>query len=426
MAIIVIQSMIKKTILILIIIILSSVMLWGFWGWFVAKESEQQLKKILQKNVHNAQLSSIDAELLNYKTHFLGADASVKVTSKVAFIKEQIGELSLNVKLLNGPLFYDDGKVLFGKALWKISLDSSSEKINILGTEKNKTPDFFKKNTSFLSVLIGFDNSLSYQSHITKLSSASLQIKDIASKGNIDKNALSSHLRIYIKDISLLTDLGIINIPELDISINIDQQPFLLQKHISYITKPFLISLNSSKKLRISFTSKGNFSYINNKLSGLFRLNDNTLAKPILEVAAYNLSVEGYHSFLQVEAHVLNLKQQVQWILEEGAETPEDQDHIWQLYEQLNTIRNSITRVMTEEIFVKESSRLKLSLELPQEKPFLPTLLWLSLKKKLSLLSENGILNQVNTHYQIEIKSNKNKLLINDNIMTWEELLKNI
>ncbi|RTZ65205.1 MAG: hypothetical protein DSZ29_04625, partial [Aquificaceae bacterium] len=278
----------------------------------------------------------------------------------------------------------------------------------------------------FLSVLIGFDNSLSYQSHISKLSSASLHIKDITSKGSIDKNSLSNHLNIHINDISLLTELGVVDIPALDIAINIDQQQFLLQKHIRYTVKPFVISSEKTENSNGVFQSKGNFTYINNKLSGIFELNYSSSIEPTLYVEAHNLSVEGYQSFLQVEAQILNLKQQVQWTLEEGAETPEGQAHIWQLYEQLNNKRHSISKIMTQEVFAENDSRLKLSITLPQNVSFLPSPLLLSLKEKLALFSENGLLNQVNNHYQGELKSNGNKLLINNNSISWEELLKNI
>ena len=228
-----------------------------------------------------------------------------------------------------------------------------------------------------------------------------------------------------MKGVSLLTELGVVNIPELDIRINIEQQKFLLKKHISYTTEPFFLKSKISEKSKDPLNSEGNFYYFNNMLSGLVKLN-NKLSQPVLNLEAHNLSVEGYHSFLQVEAHVLNLKQQVQWTLEDGAETPEGQEHIWQLYDELNNKRNSITQIMTQKVFSDSDSRLKLTLELPQTNTFLPNFLSLALKQKLSLFSEHGVLNQVNSHYQVEIKSNNNKLLINDNSMTWEKLLRNI
>jgi len=406
--------MIKKTLFILIVISLSLIMLWGFWGWFVTKESEQQLRMFLQDNFNKVATNNISAELSSYKTNLIGADTSIKINSKVDFIQAKIDELSLKAKLLNGPVFYEDGNILFGKALWRISLDSSVLKRN---------PPDSEKNLPFLSVLIGFDNRLSYQSHLRKLSFPSLYIESIVTTGTIGQDALANRLAMTMNDISFLTEFGVVNIPELDIDININKQKFLLQKHISYTIKPFIITSKENETNNISLVSKGNFSYINNKLSGLFELHYADTSNTILSVEAYNLSVKAYQSFLQSEANILNLKQQVRWTLEEGAETPEGQDHLWKLYDQINNKRHSVSKIMTQKVFVDNNSRLKFFLALSQNKPFLPDVLWLILKKKLAQLSEKGLLNQVNSHYQIEIKSSHNKLLINDNPMKWEEVL---
>ena len=257
--------MIKKLLLILIIFFLTSIMLWGFWGWFIAKESEQQLKAFISDSFHQDELNSINAEILQYKPSFSGARITIKISSKVEFIREQIGELFLNAKLLNGPIFYDDGKLLFGKALWKISLDKSIAAEHLADTSQAKIQGLFKSKVPFLSILLGFDNSLSYQSHIRDLSSASVQIKNIVSAGKIDKNTHSNHLSVQFQGASFMTETGVISIPKLDIEINIDKQSFLSQKHLSYSTKPFFLVSGINPNDKKSFVSKGTFSHFNNK-----------------------------------------------------------------------------------------------------------------------------------------------------------------
>ena len=419
--------MIKRILLISSISFLIAIMLWGFWGWFIADKSEKQLKAFIIDNFHEAEFNSVDASLLHYKRTFFGATATIKISSKVDFIEEQLGDLFLKAKLLNGPVFYDNGQFFLGKALWKISFDQSVSAEKLSDSSQEKIRQLFKSKSSFLSVLIGFDNSLTYRSHIKELSSSSLQIKNIVSEGKTNTKVLFQQLNIQLKNISFLSEIGVIDIPQIDIKI--DRQVDSLGKHLRYSSKPFLVSYTHNKKKYLIFL-KGFFYNKNNKLSGLIDLKYHIDGEPSVEnnldsglsIELKDLSIKGYQYFLQTEAQIQNLTQQVLWTIEDNAETPEGQDHIWKLYDQIKSKHKLASEIVPQVVFADKASRLNFSLDLPKNNEILTPFL----KRYLLRLADNGIVNQWNQHYQLEIKYNKNKLLINNNPMNWTDFLKNI
>ena len=416
--------MIKKGLFILFVITLLLITLWGFFGWSLANQSREQLNTFLSVNLHDAEMNSIDAQLLTYTPTLIGAKTSVKVSSKVEFIKEQIGDLLITARLFNGPVFYDDGKVFFGKALWKLSLDSSMRERELSTEHKLNTEDIIKSKKPSLSVLVDFNDDISYRSHIKKLATASLSIKDLLLEGNIKNNAKESRLNIHVKQISFLSDAGIIDIPALDVAFQLDQSLSAKQQHLSYLSEPFELK-DTARKLHLTMASSGKIIQINNSLSGLLNIKFKNDIAPInrnsnLQIKLQNLSVAGYQALLQTEADILNLKQQIEWTLDNDAETPEGQDHIWRLYDQLETKNLPLAEVLAKKIFEDADSELSMMLNVEDLEKSLPPVL----RQKLLKWVNDGLINQVDNHFRSKLQSKNDVLVINNIAMTWLELIK--
>ncbi len=403
------------------IVCLSLIMIWGFAGWYLTKDARQQLSAFLQENFQNNALNSIDAELLSYKTTLVGAKASIKISSKVAFIDEQIGELFLNAKLFFGPVFIDDGKLRFGKLLWKISLDPLLAAKQLSESSQTQIGEIFKSKQPFLSLLIDFDKSLRYHSHIRALATASLRADHIISDGVVSADSLQNKMQIHADNLSLVATTGLLEIPTLTIDLDINKQKQRQQKLIRYTTKPFKLSLSgvsgaASKRI---FISKGNLAHINPFLSGKLQLITPQMKQLELMINLRDLSISGYQQFLQAEAQAFNLKQQIQWTLDENAETPEGQDHIWLLNDKIDQQRGQLTKIVAQKMLPNKTSLINLSLDINQEANILPKFM----HQKLLSYSKRGVVNQIDNHYQMVITSANNKLLVNNSSMTWGDFL---
>ena len=399
---------------------LSLIMIWGLLGWYITKDARQQLIVFLQENVQNKTLNSIDAELLSYKTTLIGAKASIKISSKIAFIDEQIGELLLNAQLYYGPVFIDDGTLRFGKVLWKVSLDPLRAAHSISESSQAIRNEIFQSNKPFLSLFIDFDNTQRYHSHIRALTTASLRADHLISDGVVSADSLQNKMHIQAENLSLIASTNVLNIPTLEINLTLSQQKQRQQKLIRYTTKPFKLSFSetlgtTSQRL---FTSNGSLVHRKQLLSGKLQLKTQRAEELALRVDLRDLSVRGYQQFLEAEAQVFNLKQQIQWTLEENAETPEGQDHIWQLNDRIEQQRGQLTYIVAKKMLPKKTSLIHLSFD-RSKKIELPTFM----RQALTSYSERGVLNQIDDHYQMVITSEGNQLFVNNRSMTWRRFL---
>ncbi|MCK5919134.1 MAG: hypothetical protein KAG34_11940 [Cocleimonas sp.] len=403
------------------IVCLFLVMIWGLAGWYVTKNGHQQLTIFLQKNFDTDELNSIDVELLRYKTNFIGATASIKVSSKVAFIDEQIGELFFNAKLYYGPVFIDNGKLRFGKVLWKISLDPLLAAKHISESSQTQIGEIFKSNKPFLSLLIDFDNTLRYHSHLRMLATPSLRADRVISDGVLSADSLQQKMQIDASNLSFVTSTGLLDISTLTINLDINKQKQGQQKLIRYTTTPFKLSLSgiSGVTARSIFISRGNLVHINQLLSGKLLLKAQQAKELELIINMRDLSVSGYQQFLQAEGQALNLKQQIQWTLEENAETPEGQDHIWQLNDKIDQQRGRSTQIVAQKMLPKKTSLINVSLDINKKNNVLPEFM----HKNLANYSKYGVLNKIDSHYQMVIRSAGNKLFVNNDPMTWDDFL---
>ncbi|HFC91516.1 MAG TPA: hypothetical protein ENJ51_01740 [Leucothrix mucor] len=403
------------------IVFLSLIMIWGLAGWYLTKDAQQQLSDFLQENVQNNALNSIDAELLSYKTTLVGAKASLKISSKIAFIDEQMGELFLNANLFFGPVFIDDGKLRFGKVLWKISLDPLLAAQQLSESSQTQIGEIFKSNSPFLSLWVDFDNTLHYHSHIRTLATASLRADHIISDGVLSADSLHNKMQIHADNLSLIATTGLLEIPRLIIDVDINKQKQRQQKLIHYTTKPFKLTLSgmSGTVSKPIFIAKGNLAHINQFLSGKLQLITPQTKQLELIITLRDVSTRGYQQFLQAEAQAFNLKQQIQWTLEENAETPEGQDHIWLLNDKIDQQRGQLTKIVAQKMLSKKTSLINISLDTTKEATILPEFMY----QKLLRYSQRGMLNKIENHYQMVITSANNKLLVNHNSMTWGDFL---
>lgn len=418
------SSILKKTVLTLTFVVLIAVMLWGFFWWSVVKKSEEQLSHFLQESFHDDALNSIDAELLQYKVGLTGAKASIKVSSKIEVIEEQMGELYIQARLINGPVFYNDGAIHFGKAMWMLSLDASLNKDKAIDSSQDKLQEIITPAVPFMSILVDFEDHFTYHSHIKNLSTASIDAEHIISDGSVSSKALENEFSIHIRSLSLMTEYGAVEIPTMNLSVKVSKQRTEQRKKIIFSTDSFMIDFPKALSKQQTYTADidGNLFYLNNLLSGLSNVRLEVKKTPVeteksqLEVSFHKLSVEGYQSFLFAEAEIFNLYEQVQWTLEENAETPEGQDHIWHLYDRLADKNKQLAKIITQKLFFSEQSKLEFSLDLAKHNESVPTFF----KRRLSTLVRNNVFNQDGDHYQLALKSQNGSLMVNNNSMAWD------
>jgi len=322
--------------------------LWAVASLYLGSKAEQEFKSYLQKNAQVVGKKLFRAELLNYKKTLTGANATLLVSSDFLEISERIGDFELNAKLYNGPLFIRKSGVKFGSSRWLLSFPDNSN-IN------QKLKEFFPEILPLGVVRIDFDKKAHYW---TK---AKTSFAEAIITGDYDLQTDNNRGAIALNNFSYGAARNRVSAENINIS-------YQHQKAITANYKPGTASVqadnlkishqNLSKSLLLNLKGNSNISYTantKNELSGFIKVDvsnqqmaDYPFESANMSLLFKGLSSNGFVAYNEASAELENLKQQVDWVLEELGELPEGQDQIWELYDRIGQATKALPQKLAD------------------------------------------------------------------------------
>jgi len=343
----------KKLLSSLIVILIVLLILWAILGWYLGSKAEQQLTTLLQQSTQLAGKRFFRTELLSYQKTPSGAKARLEISSDYPELTERMGDFELEVKLLNGPMFFTHSGVSVGSSRWILKIVDVAS--NVTGeVELKEYKGIFPNGLPSAVVRVDFEKKAHY---VAKLGTS---FAEALITGVFDLETQDNRGAISLNDFVLGSLPNLISADNAHIS-------YQHQKGITTRYKPGTASLQTTS-LQIQHKQLLKPLVLDVKMNSNISLEDNAL-KGYLKADIHNLNTEGGAAWFSVEkanislqfdrfpADALiafseanddldNLHQQAQWALEELGEVPEGQDQIWRLYDRIDESMNMLPKVL--------------------------------------------------------------------------------
>ncbi len=375
----------KKLLSVFVMICLSLLFIWAAMSWYFGVQANNDFRQSLDYQTEKLGEKPFRFELLEYKKHFLGSSASVRVSSDIPLLHDWLGDFELKLKSLNGPFFITKKGVDVGVSRWFISMDSESfsaesmENLSRIFPESLPTAVLivgFDKESSFNSTFhtewldtkvnaIYNLNTLSYRAELdfTRLNYSVSGLKLSADDGTISfqyPNKALSRSNDFSENSFKTSDKKVSSLPVASAQTTYKtasiQIPRLTIDHQT-LSHPVLASLKGNSQ--ITFENSMIDTSIMLNLAQLQQPSDKGVdVLPIdkLKITAQSSGIQ-QSSFLQLmetKAELDNLMMQMQWELEEHGELPEGQDKIWQLQNQISTLKKHYPFKFYQAVFSPE------------------------------------------------------------------------
>ncbi|MCF6205250.1 MAG: YdgA family protein [Methylococcaceae bacterium] len=330
----------KKLLSSFTIILIILLILWAVLSGYYATKTEQEFKSLLKRSSQLVGKRLFRVELLSYKKTVSGAKAKLSIGSDYPALSERMGELEMNVKLLNGPFFITPSGVSIGSSHWVLQVvDGGSGVIDGVGDKIYKHEDFFPRGLPSATVRVDFERKAHYvvKGETDIAQSLITGVFDLITEDNRGAITMNKF------------NFGVLpNMVSADV-INISYQH---QKAITTRYKPGTASLQATS-LKISHKALAESLVLDVKMNSDLYLDENIL-NGFLKTAVRNVGVkqfpiekaemsllfkglpaDAFITFSEANDELDNLHQQAQWALEELGEVPEGQDQIWSLYDRI-------------------------------------------------------------------------------------------
>ncbi len=334
--------------------------LWSASSWYFGTKAENNLKSILLENAALFGERLFRADLIDYRKTWLGANATLRISSDITFLSEQVGEFDVKVVLLNGPVFIDKSGLSLGTSRWTLQIDEN----NLTAGQLQSLQSIFPESLPIADVRLDFKQKAQYSAKFKSFLGES-QIT-----GVFDLESEDNRGAIKLTNFSL--GVSPIRVSAESIDISYQHQKALTAAYkpgTSSMQIPALVISHESlaDPVTISVKANSDITIENNYLNGFIKvkINNNSVQPIPIKEAQITLQFNGLSSdsFIQLteaKAELDNLQQQIQWVLEVQGEVPEGQDQIWQLQDQIDKASKQLPQALMQRVFNGEKSQVKL------------------------------------------------------------------
>ncbi|MEE9444506.1 MAG: DUF945 family protein [Cocleimonas sp.] len=372
-----------------------ALVLWALTGWYLGVKAEKVFKAYLQTHSEVVGEKLLRIELLSYRKKLFGAEAQLSLSSDVPLISEQVGEVAIHAKLLNGPLFITKRGVSIGSSRWFLKINEASlgeyERENIQAIFPKALPtaivrtDFKQKAYYLARLQTNFAKAL-----ITGVYTLETKYQEEQNRGAITLNDFSFGSP---PNTTVMADSVKISYQHQK-AISASYKPGTTSMSIPVLT---LTSSSFDKTLTLKLNARSNLSSKGNFLNGFLKLGlEQITLEGNAEVYTKNhaeknmpfdtaelslwfkgISADGLMAYSEANADLDNLKQQIDWTLEDLGEFPEGRDAIIHLYAKIESDDKKLNSVIIKEVFQDENSLLQLEFTAQQgdDKSYSKTLL---------------------------------------------------
>ena len=356
----------KRSLSLLLISGLALLLIWGSMSWYLSRASEQAFHNYVSELSNYSQDQFFEVSVEDYQETFVGAEALVTVNFAIPSLKALFGELKLNAKRLNGPVFINNEGIQFGAARWNLSINQTADKV-----VSNTIETLFGGETPAAIIRFGFSDKAYFTALAKHFYGSDFRANQLNVEGEFDFGDRSYELSITSENTNILIADSSLALPEMDIAVRRLAQKAGLDARanaavVDLVANDAELRLSKQgKKIPLDLSSRGSLWLINDTLSGdwqmLFKSNPDETARQLrVDLQFREWIAEGFLAYWRQQAMIASLNEQAEWALEEGAETPEEQDFIMSLYGDAERIKQSLSRDILGPMLKYEHSQLVL------------------------------------------------------------------
>ena len=338
--------------------------LWLSLARYFGNQAEQAFNVYLHSHTEVLGEKLIRFELLNYRKKLmgaLGATAQLRLSSDIPMVAEHLGEVRITAQLLNGPIFITKQGVSTGSSRWLFKVDEANSSASDLENLAVLFPNGLPK----VTVRTDFKHQAHYFSRL-ETRFAKLVLSGLY-QFETDDQQENNHGSIQIENLQL----GVLPQTIRAENISISYQQYGQAVSAGY--KPGLTALRSpsliinhpylKQAVEVSVVAKSDLSIDEAFLKGFVQLDlkqqKNTelpfdTAK--LHLRFSGLSAAGVMAVSDAKAELDNLKQQINWTLEDMGEYPEGRDEIVQLNDNIQLAQKGLSAELLKKVFQGKDS----------------------------------------------------------------------
>lgn len=345
-------------------------LLWGSLSWHFAQASQRAFQNYLAVLSQQSYQHFLEIEVDEYQENFLGAEAQLRVKFAIPSFRDMLGELPLKASRLNGPVFFNSSGVQFGAARWVISVDQEADVVL-----SNTLKSLFDHALPEAIVRFDFLDQAHSELQVEYLRGSGFSVDGLRvtgtfdlSNGAYDLEAIAEHSRFSMPGVSLASVSPHLIIQRLATNPGMSARSNAAVVDLS--AAEAVLSLDTQdREFPLDISSRGSLWLINDTLSGDWQMllsNRNNLAikKLNANVQFREWRAEGFLAYWRQQATIANLLEQAEWALEEGAETPEEQDFILSLYSDAEHIKQSQARDILKPMLAYPRSELSVNAQI--------------------------------------------------------------
>jgi len=203
----------------LMVLIIFTLILWAFTAWSFSANTNKSINQLLTHEMvgdEYAFLNAFDFEVEELSNSILGSTLNVSLIPNgenafLALFDELDETLSLTVKVVNGPVLFDQSGIQIGRLRLKITADEQVESVLLSKLELNKLP--------IAHITLGFDKQWSYTLPLDSASfSANL-------KGRYDFITQKGQGNLFTKNVNYQSKKQTINSQKIELSYSHQKLP---------------------------------------------------------------------------------------------------------------------------------------------------------------------------------------------------------
>lgn len=438
-----------------LIAVLALFLLWGSVSWYFGQASQRAFNSYVAQLSEHSHERFFEIEASEYQETYLGAEARLTVKFAVPSLDELFGEMTLKAKRLNGPLFIDGSRLSFGSARWTFTIDPHADEVL-----SNTVQTLFNGEVPRAVVLFDYFEQAHFEFFARYVRGSYFSADQFVATGEFDLNTGAYDLEVGSTQSQLTMPSMFISSTEPRIAI---QRPAQVPG-LDARSNAAIIDLSSrnaeltfkrnGKKIPLDLSSRGSVWLINDTLSGDWQALLETSPAVDSQKLHVNLQfrewlAEGLFAYWRQQMKIASLYEQADWVLEEGAETPEEQDFILSLYSDAGRIERSQAQSILKPMLSYQHSRLALNAQLKNKSDVLGQLIvsgvtdgseqfpTLNLKGEVSVqqhvLSDSAIslldtwnqrlwLRRYEAAYETDLDLRNQQFLLNNIRVSWEGL----
>lgn len=355
----------------ILVSVLALLLLWGSVSWYCGNVAKRNLQAYVLSQSADLPQRFFSLELLDYQENFTGAEAHLVLKFTVPALAEQLGDVRLVARSVNGPVFMGREGLEFGVVRWKLRLDQVADQVLA-----NSVQNVFVGQMAQAILRVDFFDQLHFRLAAEQLRSTNWSADQLHILGQLDLNSGAYDVAIGADHSELRLAGWKLMLPHPALSLQRLAQRVGLAPESNAPTLDFnsshasLFSTQKSETIPFNLSSRGSIWLNNDTLSGDWQVLLENPPSQDVNYASFRLKfrellAEGAYAYWKKRAYIEGLLEQAQWAQEE-VETPEQQDFLISLYREAEQLQKAWNHDLIGPMLRYQDSQLSLDAVIKQ------------------------------------------------------------